>query len=138
MLSVRPIDFMGQGALLEPADRKLHAAALEYCWANLTHGQNLNFSKFAKVWVGLKDDQVLGIAGYVLRPDVPLLRATDAEVLRALARRLNDFFADQGCRGQDAFLFIGREAEHQRCPEWRQVLKEFGAKAGQRFLVEVR
>lgn len=138
MIRVLPLDFMGQGALLEPIDRKLHDAAVEYCRTNLANGENVNLSKFSKVWIGLKDESVLGVAGYVLRPDVPLLRATDADVLRALGRRLNDFFSDQGCRGQDAFLYIGNEKPEQRCPEWRQVLKEFGARSGQRFLVEVK
>lgn len=138
MIRVLPLDFMGQGALLEPVDRNLHDAAVEYCRTNLANGGNVNLSKFSKVWVGLKDDQVFGVMGYVLRPDVPLMRATDADVLRAMGRRINDFFADQGCRGQDAFLYIGNEKPEQRCPEWRQVLKEFGARAGQRFLVEVK
>ena len=138
MISIRPIDFLGQGALLEPVDKKLHDAAVDYCNRELADGKDLNLTKFAKVWVGLKDEEVFGISGYVLRPDVALLRATDAEVLRALGQRMNDFFADNGARGQQVFLYIGDEKPEQRCPEWREVLKEFGAKSGQRFLVEVR
>lgn len=138
MISITPIDFLGQGALLEPKDRKLHDAALEYCWRELAKGKEVDFSKFAKVWVGLKDETVFGIAGYVLRPDVPLFRATDCEVLRAMGKRLNDFFCDQGCRGQEAFLYIGDEQPSQRCPNWRQMLKEFGAVSARRVAIEVK
>lgn len=132
------MDFLGQGALLEPADRTLHDAALDYCWRELAKGKEVDFSKFAKVWVGMKDKQVLGVSGYVLKPDIPLVRATDAGVLRGLCLRMNDYFADQGARGKEAFIYIGDEKPEQRCPEWKQVLKEFGATNAQRFSVEVR
>jgi hypothetical protein len=138
MISVVPIDFLGQGALLEPKDHKLHDAALEYCWRELAKGREVDFSKFAKVWAGVKDEQVFGVAGYVLRPDVPLFRATDCEVLRAMGKRLNDFFSDNGWRGLEAFLHIGNEQPSQRCPNWRQALVEFGAKSARRVSVEVK
>ena len=138
MISIVPLDFLGQGALLEPKDHKLHDAAMEYCWRELAKGKEVDFSKFAKVWVGLKDGVVFGVAGYVLRPDIPLFRATDCEVLRALAHRLNDWFADNGARGQEAFIYIGNERPEQRCPEWRTALKEFSAKSARRVSVEVR
>lgn len=137
MIRILPLDFMGQGALLEPVDRQLHDAAIDYCNRELV-SRDINLAKFSKVWVGLKDGEVFGVSGYVLRPDVPLLRVTDGEVLRAMARRINDYFADNGARGTDAFLYIGNEKPEQRCPEWRAVLKEFGAKASQRFLIEVK
>jgi hypothetical protein len=135
-VAIVPIDFLGQGALLEPADRKLHDAAVEYCLREIK--DPVDFSKLSKVWVGLKDEQVFGVAGYVLRPDVPLFRATDASVLRALGARLNNYFADNGCRRQQAFLYIGNEKPEQRCPEWRQVLKEFGAQSALRVSIEIR
>ncbi len=129
---------MGQGALLEPVDRKLHDKAVDYALRELAGGKDLNLSRFSKVWIGLKDEEVFGLAGYVLKPDIPLLRATDATVLRAIGARLNDFFADQGARGQEVFLYIGNEKPEQRCPEWRQALKEFGAKSARRVSLEVR
>lgn len=138
MISVIPMDFMGQGALLEPADVKLHDAAVEYARRELANGDKLDFSKFSKVWVGMKDGEVFGLSGYVLKPDVPLLRATDADVLRAMCHRINDYFSDQGARGKEAFIYIGDEKPEARCPEWRKVLSEFGAKSAQRFIVEVR
>lgn len=136
MIEIRPLDFMGNGALLEPVDRELHDAAVNYCSRELR--EEVNLSKLSKVWIGLRDGEVFGVSGYVLRPDVPLFRATDAEVLRALGRRMSSFFADQGAYGQQVFLYIGNEKPEQRCPEWRAALKEFGAQSGRRVIFEVR
>lgn len=138
MIQILPLDLIGQGALLQPKDEKLHDAAVDFCFRELADGKTVDLSKFSKVWVGMRDGVVRGIAGYVLKPDVPLLRVTDAEVLRAMGMRLNNFFADNGCRGQEAFLYIGNEKPEQRCPEWRQVLCEFGAKSARRFAIEVK
>jgi hypothetical protein len=137
-IAVLPLDFLGQGALLEPVDRKLHDLAVNYAMRELAKGKDLNFANFSKVWVGLRDDEVFGVSGYVLKPDVPLLRATDADVLRALCHRMNDFFADNGARGKEAFIYIGDEKPEARCPEWKAVLKEFSAKSAQRWAIEVK
>lgn len=133
-----PLDFLGQGALLEPKDHKLHDAAYAYALKELAKGKELDFSKFAKVWVGLKDGEVFGLSGYVLRPDVPLFRATDCEVLVAMGKRMNDFFSDNGCRGQETFIYIGNEKPEQRCPNYRKALREFGATNARRFSITVR
>lgn len=137
-IRILPLDFMGQGALLEPRDVKLHDATVDFCNRELAEGKNLNLAQFSKVWVGLQDDEVKGVIGYVLRPDIPLLRATDPEVLRALGWRINGFFSDQGARGQEVFLYIGNERPEQRCMDWRSALKEFHPKSGRRVLIEVR
>jgi hypothetical protein len=137
-IRILPLDFMGQGALLEPRDAKLHDAAVDFCNRELAAGKDINLSKFAKVWVGLRDEEVKGIMGYVLRPDVPLLRSTDGEVLRELGLRMNDYFADQGAHGQEVFLYIGNEKPEQRCMDWLKVLKEFHPKSARRLLVEIR
>lgn len=135
-IRVFPLDFLGQGALLEPANRNLHDLAIEFCNRELT--EQVDFSKLSKVWVGLRDGEVLGVSGYVLRPDIPLLRATDADVLRALGQRMNAFFADNGALGKEAFLYVGNERPEQRCPNWRAMLKEFGAKSARRVAIEVK
>lgn len=137
MIKVIPMDFLGQGALLEPADRKLHDRAVEYCKQELKGGV-VDFSKFNKIWVGLKDDSVMGICGYVLKPDMPLFRATDVDVLRALAHRMNDFCADNGALGKEVFIYIGNESPEARCPAWRDVLREMGAVSARRVAVEVK
>ncbi len=137
-VSVVPLDFLGQGALLEPANHELHDMAVEYCLRELAKWKEVNFAKFSKVWIGLKDGKVFGVAGYVLRPDVPLLRATDTDVLRALGHRINSYFADNGARGQEAFVYVGDEKPSERCPEWRRVLAEFGAQSAHRVTIEIR
>lgn len=138
MIEILPIDFLGQGALLEPADRKLHDLAIDYCHRELRAGKSVDFSKLAKTWVGLKDGEVFGVAGYVLKADIPLFRGTDVEVMRALGQRMNAYFADNGARGREVFMYIGDEPPKERCPAWRQVLKEFGAQSARRVLFEVK
>lgn len=136
MIEITPLDFLGQGALLEPADKELHDASISFCHAQLRDPVSL--ANFNKVWVGRKDGEVLGVCGYVLRPDIPLCRAIDADVLRAMGKRMNDFFADNGARGKEVLMYIGNEAAPQRCPEWRAALKYFGAKSGRRVSFEVK
>jgi hypothetical protein len=136
---VLPIDFLGQGALLEPADQKLHDMAVEYVSRELEHGKDLNLSKFNKVWVGMKDGDIVGVSGFVYKLDIPVLRATDAETLRFLAQRMNDYFADNGCRNHEVLIHISkRERPEQRCPEWAEVMKEWGAQSADRFSFKVR
>jgi hypothetical protein len=137
-IEIAPLDFLGQGALLEPVDKPLHDAAYAYCLRELKDGASLNFAQFSKVWVGLKDGIVQGVTGYVLKPDVPLFRATDVDVLRAMGQRLNSYFADNGARGREVLMYIGNERAEQRCPGWRAALKEFGAKSGRRVVFEVK
>ena len=137
-IQVIPIDFLGQGALIEPKHPKLHDAAVSYCLKELAKGKEVDFSRLNKVWVGVKDEKVMGVCGYVMKPDVPLFRATDVDVLRAMAQRMNSFFADNGARGQEALIYIGDEKPEQRCPAWKTVLKEFSATSAQRWAIEVK
>jgi hypothetical protein len=137
-IEVLPLDFIGTGAMLEPADPKLHDLAVNYAQRELKDGDKLNLTKFAKSWVGLKDGVPFGLMGYVLKADVPLFRATDVDVLRVMGERLNNFFSDNGARGREVLLYLGDEPEAQRCPKWRDAIKEFGGKSGRRILFEVR
>jgi hypothetical protein len=137
MIKVLPLDFIMQGALADPVNHKLHDLAVDFCARELKGGV-VDFSKFSKIWVGLNGEEVQGISGYVLKPDIPLLRATDSLVLRALGLRMNDFFADNGALGKEAFLYVGNEQPEQRCPDWRALLKEFGAKSARRVSIEVK
>lgn len=139
MIEVIPLDFMQQGALIQPVNQKLHDDAVEYCHRELANGHEVNLGKFSKVWVGLKDREVFGILGYVLKVDIPMMRATDADVLRALGKRINDYLADNGSRGHEVFVHIGCEKPEQRCPQWSHVLlKDFAAKPANRFSIEVK
>lgn len=123
--------------MLTPADPKLHDMAVEFCARELT--EKVTLTDLAKVWVATENERVLGILGYVLKPDVPLCRAVDAAALRALANRYNDFLADNGARGKETFIHVARnEKPSQKCPAWAEVLKEWDAKLADRVTVKVR
>lgn len=136
-MRVYPLDFLGQGALLTPSDPELHDLAVDFCRRELT--KDVNLSQLSKVWIAKDEKQVLGIIGYVLKPDVPLMRATHIEALRMLANRYNDFLADNGARGKETFIHVSRrEKPEQRCDGWLEVLREWDAKTAERVSVIVR
>lgn len=141
-MNIVPLDFLGQGALLTPADPKLHDMVIDYCKRELT--EEVNLSQLAKVWVAVEMDgdeykEVCGVFGYVLKPDVPLCRATKIEALRKLAQRYNDFLADNGARGKETTIHVARnEKPEQKCEGWKEVLHEWGAKLSDRVTVIVR
>lgn len=143
-VKVIPLDFMGQGALLEPADRELHDMAVDYCAHNLAN--EVNLSKFNKVWVavamqGQKYVEIIGITGWVWRHDVPMFRVTGKHAVKAtklLEHRLHSFFEDNGARGADVLLHISsKETPEQRCPKWKESLKASGAAPADRFMIKV-
>ena len=144
MISVLPLDFLGQGALLEPADRKLHDMAVDYCAREIVGGSELNLAKFNKVWVAVEMEgekylEIHGLTGWVNRVDIPVLRATKEEALHLLAERINSFCADNGCRGQQIFIHVAkREKPEQRCPAWKETLAAWEAESADRVLVKVR
>lgn len=144
MIRIIPIDFMGQGAMLEPRDRVLHDMAVDYCQRELEKGNEVDLSKFSKTWVVMEMEgefykSVQGIFSWVNRVDIPLFRSTSIEATKLIAERINSFFADNGCRGQELFVHISkRERESQRCPAWKEVMVEWGAESAERFSFKVR
>jgi hypothetical protein len=145
-ICVIPIDFLGQGALLEPADRKLHDMAVEYCARELQDGKDLNLAKFNKVWVavameGEEYKEILGITGFVWRIDLPVFRVSGDRADRTthlLAERLHSYFQDQGARGTELFIHISSfEKPEQKCDKWEESLAIQGAKLADRFLVRI-
>lgn len=142
MINIVPLDFLGQGAMLTPADPKLHDMVIDYCKRELT--EEINLAHLAKVWVAVEMEEdeyreVYGVLGYVLKPDVPLCRATKVEALHKLAQRYNDYLADNGARGKETFIHIARnEKPEQKCEGWKEVLREWEAKLSDRVTVTVR
>lgn len=140
-IEVIPIDFMGQGALLEPVHTELHDLAVEYCRKQLENGSELNLTKFQKVWVAVCDGQIVGITGFAWRIDVPVFRVSGEQAVRAtkaLTDRLRAYFQDQGCRGQELFLHISsKEKPEQRCMRWDESLAAVGATPADRFSVKI-
>jgi hypothetical protein len=145
MIRIIPLDFMGQGtAFITPADPELHDKVVDFCKCELT--EEVNLTHLAKVWVAVEMDaekpkeiEVKGVMGYVLVPDVPLMRATTEDALRAMAERYNAFLADSGALGKFTFIHVARgERPEQRCAGWNKVLHEWGAKLADRVAVKVR
>lgn len=140
MIRIYPIDFHGQGAMLTPADPELHDKAVKFCEEQLA--KPVNLSELAKCWLAVDENtkKAVGIVGYVLKPDIPVMRATDATALSLMAERLQDYFADNGCRGKEVFVYLSKaEKPEERCPGWKQVLiKEQKAISADRFSITVR
>lgn len=129
--------------MFTPADTKLHDLAVEFCRRELK--EDVNLSHLAKVWVAAEEDEnhqpirILGVFGYVLKPDVPLCRAIHPQALRLLAERYNNYLADNGARGKETFIHIARgEKPEQKCQGWAETLKEWDAKLADRVTVKVR
>lgn len=140
-IEIIPLDFLGQGALLEPADQKLHDLAVEYCARELEGGADLNLARFNKVWIALEDGEVVGITGFVWRIDLPIFRVSGERAARAtklLTDRVRAYFQDQGCRGQELFLHISsKETPEQRCAKWEESLAAAPAVPADRYSVKI-
>lgn len=138
MIEILPLDFLGQGAMLTPVDAKLHDLAIDFCSRELS--EEVNLAELSKVWVAIDSGTVVGIMGWVPKPDVPIMRAIDEKALSLMAERLQSFFADQGCRGKEVLIHLSRkETPEQRCPGWKNVLVgEQHAESADRYAVKVR
>jgi hypothetical protein len=140
-IEIIPLDFLGQGALLEPADPKLHDLAVEYCARELEGGKDLNLARFNKCWIALAEGEVVGISGFVWRIDLPIFRVSGTNAARAtkmLTDRIRAYFQDQGCRGQELFLHISsKETPEQRCTKWEESLAAAPAVPADRYSVKI-
>jgi hypothetical protein len=140
-IEVLPLDFHGQGALLEPVDQELHNRAVVYCRKELAGGNDINLARFQKVWVAIAGKEVSGISGFVWRIDVPIFRVSGENAVRStkmLIDRMRAYFQDQGARGSEVFLHIsGKETTEQRCQFWAESLKSVGAVSADRFAIKV-
>jgi hypothetical protein len=144
-IEVIPLDFMGQLPLIEPKDRKLHDMAVEYASRELA--ETVDFSRLAKVWVTCvmqagKPKEVIGLMGWVYKPDIPVFRVSGPNAARAtkmMTDRLHSFFSDQGARGCEVFIHISsKEKPEQKCAKWQESLKATNATPADRFSITVR
>lgn len=135
--SILPLDFLQHEGFFQPKDAKLHDLAVEFAAKQIT--EPVNFTKFNKVWVAVEGGKCVGIAGYVLRADVPMFRTVTQNATILMAHRLNDFFSDQGMRGQEVLLHISsKETPEQRCANWQAELDAAGAVPADRYTVTVK
>lgn len=143
MIKVFPLDFLGQGALLQPKDQNLHDLAIEFCAKEVTG--EVNLSAFGKVFIAAEVDAkgkpglIEGVTGYVMRPDISLYRALTARATAKLHHRWHTYFADNGILGQQILLHLSnKDTPDQRCANWNNELMAAQAIPADRFLVEVR
>lgn len=140
------VDFYQQGGMKVPVDLPLFQMVDKFAKEQLA--EPLDICKAVDVWAVCRTEdgkpvEVLGIAGWQQAVDVFLFRIKQqpmaARVTKTLWNRLNDFFADRGCRGGEVLLFISEsETDEQRCPQWKEWLTAAKAKAAQRKVVVIR
>jgi hypothetical protein len=143
MIKIFPLDFLGQGALLQPKDSWLHDLAVDFCAREVA--TEVDLSKFAKVFIAAEIDasekpmNIEGVTGYVVRPDIALYRAVTDRATAKLHHRWHTFFADNGILGQEVFIHLSnKDTPEQRCASWDEQLKAAQATPADRYLVKVR
>lgn len=141
-VKIFPLDFMGQGALLQPKNQQLHDLIVDFCAREVIG--DVNLAEFAKVFAAAEVDDadrpinIEGVTGYVLRPDIALFRAVSARATSKLHHRWHTFFADSGIIGHQVFLHLNsKERPEQRCTNWEEELKAAKAELADRYLVTV-
>lgn len=136
-MRILALDFVGEPGCLRPKDAELHDKAVDFCQREIVG--EVNLVRYNKVWVALEDNKVVGIAGYVIRADVPMFRTMTDKATTRMAHRLNDFFADQGMRGEEVLLHLSsKETPEQRCAAWQSSLQLAGAVPADRFSIKVK
>jgi hypothetical protein len=147
-MGIVPLDFKrsADGNGLTPVDPQLFTLVTEYAKASLA--EQPEFDRYAKTWAAVEFDgdviaTVVGLACYAGNvPDIPVFRVTGDNAKRAtqmLYDRLNGFFADNGMRGHQVFLYLSeKESPEQHCPAWEESLNDVGAVPAQRMAVTVR
>ncbi len=119
------------------SDQELHRAAVKFCSEQLAGPFDPRLLQ--KLWVAREAGKILGVTGVQSRWDIPVFRAIDKRAGFQMATRLNAFFADNGLRGHDVFLFLsGSECPEQRCPNRDEVLDRWKAQPAERYLISVR
>jgi hypothetical protein len=93
-----------QVTVWDGSDQELHEAAVKFCSEHLAGA--LDPRLLQKFWVAREAGKILGVTGIQSRWDIPVFRAIDKRAGFQMATRLNAFFADNGLRTQEVFLFL--------------------------------
>jgi hypothetical protein len=103
------------------------------------------YSDYARVWLAVEVDDneqplsVQGVIGYVLQPDITLIRATNPGALIRLTSRISSFFSDNGAHGYPVLVYINPdENPKQKCPNVEETLQAWNAVPANRWQVRVR
>jgi hypothetical protein len=113
-------------------------------WADSNLAKLPNFADFPKTWIACELDdagkpvKIEGVLWMVQVVDFPGFRYISSWAAKALKDRANDYLHDQGMRGCEVFVHIPEnEPDEQRCPEWQEWLKAFGAVPADRYKITV-
>lgn len=136
-MEVVPLDLATEGNITAIVDEELRESVPKF-YKHFLRGP-FDPRKLMKVWVAREGKHILAISGYTSVADIPVFRSIDEGATKLIADRMNSFFADNGMRGRDVFLFLSdREAEEQRCPNRDKYVELFGAVPSERYIVPVR
>lgn len=137
-----PLEFISQGGYTIPKDPELHRLAVLFVDQNFVDKPNL--TDYAKVWLAVSVDEkeqplaVRGMLGFQMRPDI-FVRFLDPQSLSKLYHRANDFFSDNGLRGNEVLVYVNPdERPEQKCPDVAGSLAAVGAQPANRYAIRVK
>lgn len=133
-----PVDFV-EG---RPRDEKLYAAACRYYEDQF--GRKNDFRGYAKAWVALDGETVVGLAGIQVAMDCSLFHCPPRNMTKEAIReaeqvrdmmiwRLHANLEDGGFRGMEVLIYVAEQAERF----WRRFLKKIGARPANRYTLTI-
>jgi hypothetical protein len=136
-----PIDFESKNGVIVYNDAAIGEATRQFCLDELVDRPDI--SQYERSWLVVEEEagrlvRPLAIGGYRVVFDIPLLRSIDKRATVVLANRISAHLSDKGFRGKDIMLHISdSETPEQRCPEYENTLKVFGARPAERYVVKI-
>jgi hypothetical protein len=140
---VFPLKFYGNGGYYQPADPDLYALTQEFCKQHLV--AQVDIPRLKETWVAAEVDKdgkpqrVIGISGFVYRPDIPLFRSLKKKATKMLHDRMQAYFADNDMRGLPVFVFVSpNETTETKCEAAEESLAAFGSTPADRHVIFVK
>jgi hypothetical protein len=141
---VFPIELMGSGGYLQPKDPFLYELTEQFCERYLI-APRPDLTDLNRVWVCAEVDEegtpteVIGICGIQPRWDIPVFRVLKSRATKMLRDRMNGWFADNGIRGHEIFIFVSDNPDPTtKCPYADQALQAFKARPAERYAITIR
>lgn len=141
---VVPVDFRKQGEDVIPADPDLFSRVMEYCRTNLSELPNLKHYTKTIATVEYEGDKIIEVHGVSFMrpvPDIAGFRVSGPKAKQATVMmhdRWQSYFADNGWRHDEVFIWIDIDEEVERQCENRQgSIGAFNLRPAKRMLVKV-
>ena len=125
----------------DQARQELRDAAHEFCQRELTlpEGETeWNLGVFAKAWIALEGEEVVGVSAFLFRADIAVFRSVSDKATTRMNQRLHSYFADQGLLDQDIFIQFSDKEREKLCAGWQQEFERAKLRPAERFLVKVK